>query len=604
VTSDPARASVEPIVPKGPPTVEVADGAGLVAIVEPDRIAVATLPDLGLRCEIGVDPEAAGSDAVFVGRERLLVTSRFTSHTIAYLIDPNGPRKLAELRIESPIYLLAASDDRVMVTSSLGTAVLSAVDDQLDIARLPIRSEPSCAVGIEGGRFLVSVSGTFEEWDAATRAPVRRFKLSRPQQIRTVGYGAQHLWWVASSDPTRIEVLPVSGRGQSRVHVLPEAIAKAVGHRDIGAVLAIGADSRHVYVDDVSGGGPSVQLACGAAADVALAVDRKVAAVVVAQGQPIELVALDVHARPAPVTAPADDETEVTVSDEGGEQPDTDVEVPASTSTAEAPAAASLTAGTPAASRASTPSDPTVARRLLEWRDRMRTAARPIWQRGAEPTPSAPSWRDELVLWGRGVASGLHREPPPRASGSPLAQLGRLDIPDELMPGVALAYAMHLAGTRGVAPADLAALFEHRWDEALGRGVLAASGVLRWRASRAVLAPAVTAFLDERPPVTGFVLGTSSDRIPSQPAAVVASAHALDIVAGRCTALVGAVLLPRPHATATAIRLEARLRLAVPLVEGDVWPAYHDLGAPLVRVTSAEVAAAMSLPVIATVADD
>lgn len=578
----------------------------MVAIVEPERIVVATLSDFGLRCEIGVDPEAAGSDAVFVGRERLVVTSRFTAHTMAYLIDPSGPRKLAELRIESPIYLLAASDVHVLVTSSLGSAVLSAVDDRLDIVRLPIRAEPSCAVGIEGGRFLVSVSGAIEEWEAATRAPVRRFKLSRPQQIRTVGYGAQHLWWIASSDPTRIEVLPVSGRGQSRVHVLPEAIAKAVGHRDIGAVLAIGADSRRVYVVDVSGGGPSVQLACGAAADVALAVDRQVAAVVVAQGRPLERVVLDVHARPAPVPAPATLEAEGTVSDEGGESQETEIEEPASAPAAgaEAPATAPVTTAASAPTRAATPSDPTVARRLLEWRDRMRAAARPIWQRGAEPAARAPSWRDELVVWGRGVASGLHREPPPRASDSPLAQLGRLELPEDLVPAVALAYAMHLAGTRGAAPADLAVLLGHRWDEALGRGVLAASGVLRWRASRAVLAPAVTAFLDERAPVSGFVLGASGDRIPSQPAAVVAPGHALDIVAGRSTAIVGAVLLPRPHATVTAIRIEARLRLAIPLVEGDAWPAHRELGAALVRVASADAAAALSLPVIATIADD
>jgi len=170
--------------------------------------------------------------------------------------------------------------------------------------------------------------------------------------------------------------------------------------------------------------------------------------------------------------------------------------------------------------------------------------------------------------------------------------------------GVALAYAGYLMGGRGLAFADLARALDHRWDEALGRGALAASGAMRWRSGRAMLAPAVAAFLDERGPVTGVIVGAARDAGASDgPIAVVAPGAALEDVAERCAPLVGAVLVPRTGARAASIRVEARLREARPIV--DATSASHEideLGDTLVRVDSADDAAALGLAVLATLA--
>jgi hypothetical protein len=248
------------------------------------------------------------------------------------------------------------------------------------------------------------------------------------------------------------------------------------------------------------------------------------------------------------------------------------------------------------------PTDPKIAKRLLEWRERMRTASRTVWQRPGDAATPAPTWRDELVAWGRSIANGLHRDAPPRPSALLKSAQARLNIPDELMPAIALGYAVQLNGTTA-SPADLATLLRHRWDEALGRGVLGALGVLRWRNSRISLAPAVAAFLDERGPVSGVLVGVPGEKLPAmERCAVVAPELPLDIVAGRCTALADAVLVPRAYVNATTIQLESKLRVAVPIVE--VTRDLTDLASVFVRVASAEEADALGLRVIAEIGND
>jgi hypothetical protein len=82
-----------------------------------------------------------------------------------------------------------------------------------------------------------------------------------------------------------------------------------------------------------------------------------------------------------------------------------------------------------------------------------------------------------------------------------------------------------------------------------------------------------------------------------EPSAVVAPGLELDIVAGRCADLAGAILVPRHYASATAIRIDAKLRIAVPIVE--VTHDFADLETAFVRVDSADQASARGLPVIA-----
>ena len=567
------------VVPQGPPRIDVAANGAVIAIAEPERVSIAGVPDLSLRAEIGIDPDANACEVSFIGRQ-LLISSRYASHTLLYLIDPEGPQKLAELRVELGLYILAKSGDRVLATSNGGTVVISATDDRIEVARLPLRSEPSSAAGLGNGQFILNVGGGFEEWDGRTRAPLRRFKLSRPQSIRMLGYGVQNLWWVTSADPTHLEVLPVSGRAQARVCVLPEPVSRVVGHPDVDAVLAIGTESRRVYVVDI-GSGKQVTKLDDVAGDVALVADRKASAVIVAQGRPAIVRAIVAHVKQS-------------VAEEPAAEPEAPAPMPSS---APAPAAKAETKqAVPAPVAAS--SDTSVAKRLNEWREKMYEATKTDGARVTEqPAADAPTWRDELVTWGRLVANGLHRDASPKPSPVMKTALNRLGIDGDLGRAVAFAYAMHLCGTT-IAPAELANLLRRRWDEALGRGVLGATGVLRWRNSRISLAPALAAFLDERGPVTGDLVGIPRDQVePMEPGAIVAPGLELDIVAGRCTDLAGAVLVPRRYASTSAIRIDAKLRVAVPIVE--VTRDFADLETAFVRVESADQASARGLPVIA-----
>lgn len=559
------------VVPQGPPRIDVAANGSVIAIAEPERVCIAGVPDLVLRAEIGIDPDANGCEVSFIGRQ-LLIASRYASYTTLYLIDPEGPQKLAELRVELGLYLLAKSGDRVLATSNGGTVVISATEDRIEVARLPLRSEPSSAAGLGNGQFILNVGGGFEEWDGRTRAPLRRFKLSRPQSIRTLGYAAQNLWWVTTADPTHIEILPVGGRAQARVCVVPEAVSRVVGHPDIDAVLAIGAESRRVYVVDI-GSGKQVTKLDDVADDVALVADRKASAVIATQGRPAVIRPIAAHVKQAYV-------------DEAAAEP----EAP--------PPAAKPEANQAVPTPVAAASDESVAKRLNEWREKMYEATKTESARVTEQVAvDAPTWRDELVAWGRLVANGLHRDASPKPSPVMKTALARLGIDADLGRAVAFAYAMHLCGTT-LAPAELANLLRRRWDEALGRGVLGATGVLRWRNSRISLAPALAAFLDERGPVSGDLVGIPRDQVePMEPGAVVAPGLDLDIVAGRCADLAGAILVPRRYASVAAIRIDAKLRIAVPIVE--VTRDYADLETAFVRVESAEQASALGLPVIA-----
>jgi len=582
VPPDPAASRPEPIVPAGPPRVDVAEGAQSIAIVEPERIVVAGLPDLVGRCEIGVDPDATSCAAVFLGAERMLVTSSYAAHTLAYLIDPIGPRKLAEVRIESPVRVLAVSGDRALVAGAVGTAIIAAVGDGLEVSRLPLRTEPTCAAGFGGGRFVINTSGSFEEWHGVTRAPIRRLRMARLFTARTMGYGAGHVWWIANSDPTKIEILPTSNRGQPRTHVLPEAIARAAGHPDVGVALAIGADSRRVYVVDLVGATPPVQLASGEADDVAIAIGKTATAVIVAQGRAPELVALDVQVRPATVAiagaAPIATALDEDVAPDGDEEMPTPPPVPPP-------------------KKSAAKDEPSLAQRLTEWRDRMKSSTRGGRRPLEASHDGAPTWRDDLVAWSRGVVAGAHRDPQSFAPGSPLASLDRLGLGDDLLPAIALAYAMHLSGVRGVAPVDLARLLGYRWNEALGNGVLASSGALRWRGARVVLAPAVTAFLDERPAITGTLFGAPRD-VSLVASSAVVSSRALDDIALLLAPQLGAVLVPR--ALTPAVWLESKLRGAIALVDQAAWLDDPAPGLSIVRANSADDADAIGLPVLAT----
>ncbi len=135
-----------------------------------------------------------------------------------------------------------------------------------------------------------------------------------------------------------------------------------------------------------------------------------------------------------------------------------------------------------------------------------------------------------------------------------------------------------------------------RWDEALGRGVLAARGIVVYAESRVVLAAPLARVLDELPPRTGTLLGEPGAVALLGPCCVVADGPLLPIAA-RCRAsLGGAILIASDGADPTEVLLEARAVGASALLR------LHDLahaaltGPAILVVPDDETADALGVP--------
>lgn len=236
---------------------------------------------------------------------------------------------------------------------------------------------------------------------------------------------------------------------------------------------------------------------------------------------------------------------------------------------------------------------------LASWRDRARNER----ARTAEPPPSLwddalPAWREEAVAWARAnlavaatldPTTGTYEAIGEAPTSTPFgAIIARYELSPQLQPVIAFLYGAHLAGHDGVAPADVARLLGGRWDEALGRGELAAQHAVETRDSlsariaetrdslasvagalvrdaRVRLAAPIIRALDELPPSTGQLVGTPGAVTLLGPCAIV-SAGPLAIIAEACLSSIGgAILAGHAGVDPVALVAEARAYGAVPM---------------------------------------
>src|SRR4051812_46751115 len=86
--------------PGEPLRVSVAADGTLAAIHESPRVRLLEVPSGTALAEIGVDPNALASEVAWVGTPpRLLVLARHAAHSTVHLLDPYGPRSLAEIQL-------------------------------------------------------------------------------------------------------------------------------------------------------------------------------------------------------------------------------------------------------------------------------------------------------------------------------------------------------------------------------------------------------------------------------------------------------------------------------------------------------------------------
>src|SRR4051812_31912277 len=168
--------------PAEPPQVSVAADGTLAAVYEASRVTIVELPSAIAFAEVGVDPEALGSDVAWVGSPpRLLVLSRYESASSVHLLDPHGPRTIAEIRLELPVRLVATVGSTALIVGAQA-AMLVATETHLTLYQIPSRNVP-LAAGVAAGQFVVALASTIEEWDPQTRAPRRRLRLPRTSSI-------------------------------------------------------------------------------------------------------------------------------------------------------------------------------------------------------------------------------------------------------------------------------------------------------------------------------------------------------------------------------------------------------------------------------------
>ncbi|HSS02655.1 MAG TPA: hypothetical protein VLM79_36590 [Kofleriaceae bacterium] len=248
-----ASVSADRFAPVDVPRVSASQDGTLAAIHEPSRITLLELPTGTAFAEIGVDPDALASEVAWVGTPpRLLVLSRYDGNSTAHMIDPLGPRTIAEIRLEATMRLSATVGGWALAIGALGTAVMSSSETSLAAYQFPARVIPVTA-GAAAGQFLVALAGSVEEWDPQSRTPKRRMRLPRSAAITGVGGSERLVWMTTQQEPARIDVIPLVNRGQPRAHDLPEPILRTLGHPRSDVVVCLGAESGRLYVVDLDG---------------------------------------------------------------------------------------------------------------------------------------------------------------------------------------------------------------------------------------------------------------------------------------------------------------------------------------------------------------
>ena len=573
------------------PRIAIASDGTLAAIHEPTRITVVDLPGCAAFAEVGIDPEAGASEVMWVGAPpRLAVLSRYAAHSTVHLLDPYGPRTIAEIRLEAPMKLMASVGAHALAVGALGAAVLTAGESSLTPYQFPARTVPVTA-GAAGAQFVVALAGAIEEWDPQTRMPKRRLKLPKPAVITQLGGSDRVVWMTTQADPTRLDVFPLVNRGQPKLHELPEPIAHVAAHPRSDLLACVGADHGRLYIVDLDGRQPIRTISPERIDRVEAAgfiLGRMIGVVAAQARRPIALVQLDGReqeaavAMPATLPLPREDAPEPAAKSSLYEETESVREVPTAVtlmnhlSAVAEEAKPSLfrpQAPAPAAPARPAPAKPaapsvSLTERFSTWRDRMRLAQ----PRATDPVTPAqidtrPPWRDAVATWARGIMTGAHdHKPGPLQWLVPIA--ARFELADHVMPGLALLYGAHLVGELGVAPVDLARVLGRDWDEALGRGQLAASQIATYRDSRVRLAPPVQRALDELPPATGVLVGQPGQVVLLSACVVVAPAEQpLGIVAeATLPAAGGAILAALPASDPRDVALEARAYGAVAMV--------------------------------------
>lgn len=600
----------------------VADLRGsALAVVEPGQVVILDLPSLVPSAELGIPGDIDDHDVSFVGETgRLVVLSRSAGTSTLHIVDPEGPTKLGEVKLRVSARIASTSGEYVLLTTGSLTYAIDITAAEPVATPLPIRGDVSAAGRMGPHRFVLAVSGVFEEWDALTRSPHRRLRLDRPLDPRFVGGNMHRVWSVSKLEPAVIDLVMLSSRSTRRIEI-PEPIARIDAHANGYTLAVIGATTRSAYVVDLTRASAIVRLERGEMTDVAW-VGRGHMLAVKPVGGAIEIISVAVSpelgedaappatppvrgrrpevAEPIPVEEPprvVEDElpparwTREDISERLAAWRDRYSTTGAQEAAKETTRASSREAAAARDSSRDAPAAPEAA------------APRASLRVPHDPQPGHPGgWRAELAAWTRAIQAGTYRERP-AIEGSSLADtVQRLNLPDTTRDALALLYGAYLAGGTPVCALDLAGALGWNWSEALG-GSLTESGLVRRRSGSIDLYREVIAVLDERPPLHGTIVPAA---VSTDSAVAIVVPAAIDPVqiGAWAAPTIGALLVAneRGHRHPRAFVREARVRGVMPLVRWTelekVLRVPPQMGA--VIVDTASTAASLDLPVAAT----
>ncbi|MGE5183783.1 MAG: hypothetical protein ACM31C_17050 [Acidobacteriota bacterium] len=235
------------------PRVAIAGDGTLAVIHEPARAHVLELPGCAAFAELELDAAAASCELAWIGAPpRLVVVEQFAAHSLARLVDPFGPRTIAQLRLDTPARLHAAVGSYALAIGPSGAMIVAASETQLVAYPLPARGVP-VAVGAAAGNFVVALQGTIDEWDPHERIPKHRIKLPHAGTVTAVGGSDRVVWCTWQGEPARVDAFARVDRGQPRTHELPEPIARVAAHPRSDLLVCLGAETGRIYVVDLDG---------------------------------------------------------------------------------------------------------------------------------------------------------------------------------------------------------------------------------------------------------------------------------------------------------------------------------------------------------------
>jgi hypothetical protein len=547
------------------PSLVVAGDSTQIAMIEEDRVTVIDLATMRARAEIGLPGAIEDTDVALAGvPSRLVVVTRSPTETRLFVVDPSGPEKIGEATTRPNMRLGAVTQDYVLLIGAT-TALVDLRNLDRPPSTLPVRGAVTAAGSMGDSRIVLVMAGVLEEWDASTRAPVKRMRLDRPLDLTAIGGSERRIWMVMKAAPQRIEVLS-SQTKTTRVIELPEAIERLHVHPYIDVLLAVGATSAFVVRPDRDqftriSGGPFHDCVWGGNQIVAW----PVGGFPQVMPSPVELKDLN---------AELDDHEEP--PDEATPEPDVPIDVRAEVATQ---------------NLRSTVTTPTFSERLATWRSKLDDTRQtpapvipiPIGEPSADAAAqilqprSAGGWRGEVVTWTRAILGRSHR-PIPFLDPAVLDELlARFELHSDARPAIVLLYGAHLLGD-DVSRYDLASVIEFRWDT-LATGALATCPLVRTRKDRFTLLREASAALDEGPPRRGTLVGTGTGD-PRRTALVAPPSVDAHAVAAWGESLAGAPLFvanARGHAKLDRFVLEARIRGAVPVMPDDATASAHGL---------------------------